>query len=64
MPPEKSLSSPGKALKDCDGDGKNHQFYLALLHFHYNTPINLDKVVGCYAQLYPRWLALDQPLLS
>ena len=42
--------------------GKNRLSHLALLHIHYDTPIDLDKVVDCYAQLHPRRLALESLL--
>ena len=35
---------------------------LALLHIHYNTPIDLEKVVDIYARLHPRRLELDSLL--
>lgn len=42
--------------------GKSRLSYLALLHIHYETPVNLDRVVDCYARLHPRRLALDSLL--
>ena len=32
---------------------------LALLHTHYDVPIDLDKAVDIYSRLHPRHLALD-----
>ena len=32
---------------------------LALLHIHYDVPIDLDKAVDIYSWLHPRRLALD-----
>ena len=42
---------------------KNRLSHLALLHIDYDTLIDLDKVVDCYAQLHPRRLA-HESLLS
>lgn len=42
--------------------GKSRLSYLALLHIHYDTPMDLDRVVDCYARLHPRRLALDSLL--
>lgn len=42
--------------------GKSRLSHLALLHIHYNTPIDLDKVVDIYAELHPRRLELDSLL--
>ena len=32
---------------------------LALLHIHYDVPIDLDEAVNIYSRLHPRRLALD-----
>ena len=32
---------------------------LALLHIHYDVPIDLDKTIDIYSRLHPRRLALD-----
>lgn len=42
--------------------GKGRLSDLALLHIHYNTLIDMDKVVDCFAQLHPRRLELDSLL--
>ncbi|XP_035668943.1 52 kDa repressor of the inhibitor of the protein kinase-like [Branchiostoma floridae] len=42
--------------------GKIRLSNLALLHIHYDTDIDLDKVVDCFAQLHPRRLELDNLL--
>ncbi|KAL9965096.1 hypothetical protein ACROYT_G028845 [Oculina patagonica] len=34
--------------------GKERLSNLALLHIHYDTPVELDTVVNCYAHLHPR----------
>ena len=39
--------------------GQTHLSYLALLHIHYNTPIDFEEVVDIYAPLHPRRLELD-----
>ena len=39
--------------------GKNRLSILALLHIHYDTPVDLDKVVDIYAKLHPRRLELN-----
>ena len=35
---------------------------LALLHIHYDTFVDMDKVVDCYAQLHARRLELKSCL--
>ena len=42
--------------------GKDRLSYLALLHIHYETPINFEDVVDCCASLHPRRLELDSLL--
>ena len=42
--------------------GQSRLSYLALLHIHYDTLVDLDVVVDCYARLQPRRLALDSLL--
>lgn len=42
--------------------GKDRLSHLALLHIHYTTPVDLDTVVDCYAQLHPRRLQLENLL--
>ena len=42
--------------------GKDRLSYLALLHIEYETPINFEDVVDCYASLHPRRLELDSLL--
>ena len=42
--------------------GKNRLSNLALLHIHYDTPVDLDKVVDIYAKLHPRRLELNSLL--
>ena len=42
--------------------GKNRLSNLALLHIHYDTPVDLDKVVDIYARLHPRRLELNSLL--
>ena len=42
--------------------GKNQLSNLALLHVHYDTPVDLDKVVDIYAKLHPRRLELNSLL--
>ena len=42
--------------------GKSRLSHLALLHIHYDTPIDLNRVMDCYARLHPRRLALDSVL--
>ena len=42
--------------------GQSRLSYLALLHIHYDTLVDLDVVVDCYARLHPRRLALDSLL--
>lgn len=39
--------------------GKSSLSNLALLHIHYDTPIDLDKVVNCYPRLHLRRLELE-----
>ena len=39
--------------------GKDRLSYLALLHIHYNLPVDLDKVVDSFARRHPRRLELD-----
>ena len=42
--------------------GQTRLSNLALLHIHYNTPIDFEKVVDIYAPLHPRRLELDSLL--
>ena len=42
--------------------GKERLSNLALLHIHYDTPVELDTVVNCYAHLHPRRLQLENVL--
>jgi len=42
----------------CASMGKARLSHLAL-HIHYNTPVDLDKVVDIHAELHPRRLELD-----
>ena len=42
--------------------GKSRLSYLALLHIHCDAPVDLDRVVDCYAHLHPRRLALESVL--
>ena len=42
---------------------KDRLSHLALLHIHYDIPIDLDNVVDYYARLHPRRLELDSVLL-
>ncbi|XP_078348023.1 52 kDa repressor of the inhibitor of the protein kinase-like [Oculina patagonica] len=42
--------------------GKERLSNLALLHIHYDTPVELDTVVNCYAHLHPRRLQLENLL--
>ena len=44
--------------------GKDRLSNLALLHIHYDIPVDLDKVVDLYARLHPRRLEMDSILLS
>ena len=39
--------------------GKNQLSNLALLHIHYDTPVDLDEVVDIYAKLHPWRLELN-----
>ena len=39
--------------------GKDRLSYLALLHIHYDLPVDLDKVVDSFASSHPRRLELD-----
>ena len=39
--------------------GKDRLSHLALMHIHYDTPIDLDKVVDAFATQHPRRLELD-----
>ena len=39
--------------------GKNCLSHLALLHIHYDTPVDLDRVIDCYTWLHPRRLELE-----
>ena len=39
--------------------GKKRLSNLALLHIHYDAPVDLDKVVDIYAKLHPRRLELN-----
>ena len=39
--------------------GKSCLLSLALLHIHYNMPIDLDEVVVCYSQLHPSRMELN-----
>ena len=43
--------------------GQTRLSNLALLHIHYDTPINLEEVVDIYARLHPRRLELDSLLI-
>ena len=43
--------------------GKKQLSNLALIHIHYDTPMDLDKVVDCYAKLHPHRLELEKALL-
>ncbi|KAL9977462.1 hypothetical protein ACROYT_G014868 [Oculina patagonica] len=42
--------------------GKERLSNLALLHIHYDTPVELDTVLNCYAHLHPRRLQLENLL--
>ena len=42
--------------------GKCRLSNLALLHIHYDTPVDLDRVVDCYSHLHPRRLELESLL--
>lgn len=42
--------------------GKSRLTNLALLHIHYDTEVDLERVVECYARLHPRRLELDSML--
>ena len=42
--------------------GQTRLSNLALLHIHYNTPINLENVVDIYCRLHPRRLEFDSLL--
>ena len=42
--------------------GKSRLSHIALLHIHYNTEVDLDKAVDCYAHLHPRRLELTSLL--
>ena len=42
--------------------GKDRLSYLAILHIHYTTPVDLDTLVDCYARLQPRRLQLENIL--
>ena len=42
--------------------GKKQLSILALLHTHYDTPMDLDEVVDCYAKLHPRRLEFESLL--
>ncbi len=42
--------------------GKSRLSYLALLHIHYDTLVDLDRVVDCYDRLHPRRLELESLL--
>ena len=44
--------------------GKDRLSHLALLHIHYDVPIDLDDVVDYYARLHPRRLELDSVLYT
>ena len=39
--------------------GKSRMSHLALLHTHYDTPVDLDEVVNIYAKIHPRRLELN-----
>ena len=39
--------------------GKDRLSHLALMHIHYDTPIDLDRVVDAFATQHPRRLELD-----
>ena len=39
--------------------GKSRMSHLALLHMHYDTPVDLEEVVNTYAKIHPRRLELD-----
>lgn len=39
--------------------GKDRLSYLALLHIHYDTPIDLDTIVDSFARRHPRRLELE-----
>ena len=39
--------------------GKKRLSNLALLHIHYDAPMDLDKVEDCYAKLHPCRLELE-----
>ena len=43
--------------------GQTRLSNLALLHIHYDTPINLEEVVDIYARLHPPRLELDSLLI-
>ena len=43
--------------------GKDRLSHLALLHIHYDVPIDIDNVVDNYARLHPRRLEIDSVLL-
>ena len=42
--------------------GNSHLLYVTLLHIHYNTPVDLDRVVDCYARLHSCRLELESLL--
>ena len=44
--------------------GKERLSNLALLHIHYDTPVDLDEAVDLYARLHPRRIELDSILLQ
>ena len=42
--------------------GNDSLSYLALLHIHYDTQINVDHAVDLFAKMYPRGLQLESVL--
>ena len=43
--------------------GKDRLLHVALLHIHYDVPMDIDNVVDYYARLHPRRLELNSVLL-
>ena len=39
--------------------GKDQLSHLELMHIHYDTPVDLDKVVDAFSTQHPRRLELD-----
>ena len=42
--------------------GKDRLSYLALLHIHYDTQINVEHAVDLFGKMYPRRLQLESVL--